>query len=214
MDRSMTWNWWVVLTGLIAVAGVVTGLGSVLAGAGGTTSGWAIPGAAGALVANGLMLGGLYRRSSDLVAGSWMILVGSLLGGPFALPLAAVVVVSGAWTGNLVLSPARRDEPRLIVARRQQHGLTRRWYLWLAGAAALFAFGLLFPLLVFSDDPNSITADEPGVLENILGAIGWMAWWGSWLAAAVAGGVGALLGVAHLFLRRRPTYPRAGPASS
>jgi len=80
MDRSLTWNWWVALTGLIAIATIVMALGGGLAGACDTTSEWAIAGTIGALVSGGLMLAGLYKRTSDLVAGSWRTVIGALAG--------------------------------------------------------------------------------------------------------------------------------------
>jgi len=214
IERSLTWNWWVALTGLIGVATIVIAVGGGLAGTGGTTSGLAIAGTIGALISGGLMLAGLYKRSTDLVAGSWMTVIGALAGGPFGLPVAAVIVISGLWSGNLQFSTATRRDPRLVVARRNQRTLTRRWYLWLVGAAGLFGFGLLFPLLVFNEDTTNTVTSEPGVLENLLGAAGWIAWWGSWLAAVVTTGIGILLGVAHLFVRRRPTYPQPGAVTS
>lgn len=70
------------LTGLIAIATIVMALGGGLAGAGDTTSEWAIAGTIGALVSGGLTLAGLYKRTSDLVAGSWMTVIGALAGGP------------------------------------------------------------------------------------------------------------------------------------
>ncbi len=205
MESSTRWNWWVALTTLIGIAVVVTGVGAGVAGAG--DSAWALTGIAGSLVSGGLILGGLYKRSSDLIAGSWLILIGALAGGPFGLPVAAAIVLSGMWSGNMRFGAATQSEPRLVVARRHQHALTRRWYLWLVAGAGLFGFGLLFPLLVFTDDTTDTVTTTPGVIENVLGAAGWMAWWGSWLAAAVSTGIGGILGVAHLFVRRRSHPP-------
>jgi hypothetical protein len=121
--------------------------------------------------------------------------------------------MSGVWSGNLRFSATTQAEPRLVVARRHQHALTRRWYLWLVAAAGLFGFGLLFPVLVFTEDTGDTLITDPGLIENVLGAAGWMAWWGTWLAAAVSAGIGVILGVAHLYLRRRYHPPTPAVAS-
>lgn len=210
MDSSTSWNWWVALTGLITVALIVTGVGAGLDGAG--DSAWALTGLVGSLVSGGLILAGLYKRTSDLIAGSWMIVIGALVGGPFGLPVAALIVLSGLWSGNLRFSAATHAEPRLIVARRHQQALTRRWYLWLivAVAVASVGFGALYV-----QESTGFVPDDCGELNPCWqDTAAWATWALSFLGAMVSAGIAVVLGVARLFVRRRPTHPQPGPVIS
>ncbi|MDH4146795.1 MAG: hypothetical protein OEY23_16675 [Acidimicrobiia bacterium] len=210
MDSSTSWNWWVALTGLITVALIVTGVGAGIDGAG--DSAWALTSVVGSLVSGGLILAGLYKRTSDLIAGSWMIVIGALAGGPFGLPVAALIVLSGLWSGNLRFSATTQSEPRLVVARRHQHALTRRWYLWLIVAVAVAGLG--FGALYVQESTGFVPDDCGEFNPCWQDTAAWATWALSFLGAMVSAGIAVVLGVAHLFVRRRPTYPQPGPVTS
>jgi hypothetical protein len=193
---------WVVFTALVAAAALVTSLGGALAGADGATSAWAVAGSAGAVASSGLIVAGLHLLTRNVVLASWLVVAGCIAAGPFAWPVTAVVVISGLWSANLRLSEPAEGEPRLVVARRQQDGLTQRWYLWVAAGAALFAFGMLFPLVVFNPSVTGTFGEETDGAQSLVSGIAWMTWWGSWMAAGVSTAIGVLLGLAHFVARR------------
>jgi hypothetical protein len=147
----------------------------------------------------------LYKRSSDLIAGSWMIVIGALVGGPFGLPVAAVIVMSGLWSGNLRFSATTQAEPRLVVARRHQHALTRRWYLWLVIAIALTSVGFG---AVHVQESTGFVPDDCGEFNPCWQDTAmWATWMLSFLGAMATAGVAVVLGVARLFVRRRNRPP-------
>ena len=153
MSTSLRGNWWVILT---AILGVVP-LGISLAMLATVSGGGAIRlvGVAGAAVSGALLIGGLIRRQSDLISGSQMIVAGAALTlfGLESIAVGIIVLVSGFWTGNLQLSTPS-EAPDLRPVRQQQINMTHYWFLWLAGAALLFAIGWI-PLIAEGDDLTS-----------------------------------------------------------
>jgi hypothetical protein len=86
-------------------------------------------------------------------------------------------------------------------------GLTSTWYWWLVAAAALFAFGFVFPIFVFPEAAESTetTSGDGGVFGVVL----WMTWWGMWFVALVSAGIGLLLALLRLVVRHRSRPLRA-----
>jgi hypothetical protein len=201
-DPAPRRNAWVVFTALVAAALLVTSLGGALAGADGATSAWALAGSAGAVASSGLIVAGLVLLTRTVVLASWLVVAGCIAAGPFAWPVTAAVVISGLWSANLLVSEPAQGTPRLVVARRQRLGLTRRWYLWVAAGAVLFAFGMLFPLVVFNPSVTGSFGEEADGAQAVVSGIAWMTWWGSWMAAGVITGIGVLLGIVHLAAQR------------
>ena len=194
MSTSLRGNWWVILT---AILGVVP-LGLSLAMLATVSGGGAIRlvGVAGATVSGALLIGGLIRRQSDLIGGSQMIVAGAALTlfGLESMGVGIIVLVSGFWTGNLQLS-APSEAPDLQPVRQQQISMTHYWFLWLAGAALLFAIGWI-PLIA-----------EGGDLTW-----GYFIWVLSWLGAIVTGSIGIILAGLRFTLRHH-TRRTDAPAS-
>jgi hypothetical protein len=194
MSTSLRGNWWVILT---AILGVVP-LGISLAMLATVSGGGAIRlvGVAGAAVSGALLIGGLIRRQSDLIGGSQMIVAGAALTlfGLESMGVGIIVLVSGFWTGNLQLS-APSEAPDLQPVRQQQISMTHYWFLWLAGAALLFAIGWI-PLIA-----------EGGDLTW-----GYFIWVLSWLGAIVTGSIGIILAGLRFTLRHH-TRRTDAPAS-
>ena len=194
MSTSLRGNWWVILT---AILGVVP-LGISLAMLATVSGGGAIRlvGVAGATVSGALLIGGLIRRQSDLIGGSQMIVAGAALTlfGLESMGVGIIVLVSGFWTGNLQLS-APSEAPDLQPVRQQQISMTHYWFLWLAGAALLFAIGWI-PLIA-----------EGGDLTW-----GYFIWVLSWLGAIVTGSIGIILAGLRFTLRHH-TRRTDAPAS-
>lgn len=198
MTTSLRDCWWVNLTAILGV--VPLGLSLAMAA---TVSGggmFRLAGVAVATVSAALLIGGLVRRRSDPISGSQMIVAGAaltLVGGLEFIPVGIIVLVSGFWTGNLQLS-ATSDAPDLEPVRQHQINMTRFWFVWLAGAAVLFAIGWI-PLIA-----------EGGDLTW-----GYFIWVLSWLGAIVTGGIGVILAGLRLTLRhhRRRTDVPASQAT-
>lgn len=66
--------------------------------------------------------------------------------------------------------------------------MTGYWYLWLGGAALLFAAGWL-PLIF--GDPDDVSFG------------GWLVWVLTWLGSIIAGGIGLILAGLRLTIRHR-----------
>ena len=194
MSTFLRGNWWAILT---AILGVVP-LGISLAMLATVSGGGAIRlvGVAGAAVSGVLLIGGLIRRQSDLIGGSQMIVAGAALTlfGLESMGVGIIVLVSGFWTGNLQLS-APSEAPDLQPVRQQQISMTHYWFLWLAGAALLFAIGWI-PLIA-----------EGGDLTW-----GYFIWVLSWLGAIVTGSIGIILAGLRFTLRHH-TRRTDAPAS-
>jgi hypothetical protein len=200
MTTSLRSNWWVILTAILGVLPLGISIAMLASGVGGGGT-LRFVGVAVSALTGALLIGGLIRRETDLIAGSQLILAGAaatLVGGLEFIPVGIIVLVSGFWTGNLQLSEAT-DGPELRPVRDQQVAMTRYWYLWLAAAAALFAIGWL-PLIF--DDPNDLSFG------------GWLTWVLTWLAAIVIGGIGAILAGLRLTIRHRTRLPDAATSQA
>jgi hypothetical protein len=198
MKTERTFDWWMALTAVLGLAALATGLWVALTRGDGEVPLRVLGSARGALT-GGLVIGGLVVWRTHRVLGSWLTMVGAAAAvatDPILAPLAAAVVIAGLWTGRLQTSEAA-DEP--VTLQHRQAGLTRRWYWWLLASAALFGIGLLFPYFVF-DEPTGVETEDDG---GLLGIVLWMTWWGSWLVALVAAGLGVILGGMHLLVRHR-----------
>ena len=185
MTTSLRSNWWAIL----GVVPLGISLAMLVSGVGGSGA-FRLVGVAIGVVTGALLIGGLLRRQTDLVAGSRLILVGAaatLVGGLELIPVGIIVLVSGFWTGNLQLDEPS-DRLELHAVRDQQVTMTRYWFVWLGVAAALFAIGWL-PLIF--DDPNDLSFG------------GWFTWVLAWLGAIVTGGIGVILAGLRLTVRHR-----------
>jgi hypothetical protein len=94
-----------------------------------------------------------------------------------AILVVAIVVLVG-------LQFAGKDRP----ITPSDPSVTRRWYLWIAGAAGAFLFGL----------GVVVATEEDGGLSEIA----WATWMLSWAAAAVLGVIGLGLGATRLITHR------------
>jgi len=117
------------------------------------------------------------------------------LGELFLVPVGAVIIIGGLWTGELTTSDAP-DRPNLQVTRRS---ITSTWWRWLAAAGALVVIGFV-TLLVWENSgivPDDCTEANPCWEDSAA----WATWILSWLAAMVTGGIGSVLGILHLRAR-------------
>jgi hypothetical protein len=94
-----------------------------------------------------------------------------------AVVVVAIVVLVG-------LQFAGKDRPITPT----DPSMTRRWYLWVAGAAGAFLLGL----------GVLAVAEEDGGLSEVA----WATWMFSWATAAVLGAIGLGLGATRLITRR------------
>ena len=113
-----------------------------------------------------------------------MVIVGAI--GLVALMMGseAITLLLVAAVALTLLQLAGKDRPLTAV----DSSAIRRWYLWLAGAAA--AFGVGFAALAIDGD------DE-------LSSATWATWMLSWATAAVLAFVGLTLGATRLIANRR-----------
>lgn len=197
MTTTTTRGWWTPVTTVLAV--VVTAMGLLGLMIGETGGGGALALAAGVPAAGGaLILFGLVSRRHHPVRGSRIIIAGAVLGvlgELLLLPVSAVIVISGLWTGELTTSDAP-DRPDLQVTRGS---ITASWWRWLAAAGALGVFGFV-TLLVWESSglvPDDCSEANPCWEDTAA----WATWILSWLAAVAAGGIGTVLGILHFFAR-------------
>lgn len=211
MPEARTSNWWMITVAIFGAVTAINSVGPALVGGSGTDDPvgdvFRIIGVVTGLAAAGLLLGGLRVLSRQVVAGTWMVIIGSLMGTlPFLLPVGVLVIASGFWTGNLRLQAAPDGSaadplPAPRAADRRSFDLLARWYLWLVAAVALAVFGFLFPLLVFTES-SDFGSEEEGFMAVVSG-VAWMTWWGSWFSAAAAAAIGVVLGGVHGVSRHR-----------
>lgn len=196
MTRSMLTNWWGVITAILGAGLLTLGVAGALFGDGGTLG---LVWAATTAAAGGLIVGGLVLAPRKPVLGSRMIVVGAATTvlGLFLIPVAALIVIGGVWTGNLQLR-GKADELPLQPVRHQAADLTTRWYLWLVAAPVLFIIGL-GALLVLGDGQTATGEDDTGLVAGLA----YLAWILSWLGAVLATGIGIAFGVRRGFARHR-----------
>ncbi len=197
MTTTSRFQWWTPTTMVIGVT--VTALALLGLGFGELESGgWII--AVSWLVAAVVLLAGLAVLRRRPVVGSWTVIAGCVLFGlaePLAIPLSALVILGGLWTGNLVTS---HDEAgtKVPLAPRQ-FSLTERWYAWLGVAAGLGAVGFIVLLVWPAVTPDHCTEANPCWEDTAA----WATWILSWMAALVTGGVGLVLAGLRLVVRHR-----------
>ena len=192
--QDTKWNWWRLLAAVFGVLPLALGLVTLDDAGGG-----ALIAPAASNVGGGLVLGGLAWQRRRVVAGSRLVIAGAVVAGlsdPVVLVVAPLVLIGGLWSGNLVLSDEGTDVVRLEAMQRS---ITDRWYWWLVGAAGLLAVG--FATLVVWDSTGLVPADCTETNPCWEDSAAWATWILSWLAAAVTGAVGVLLGVLRLVSR-------------
>jgi len=195
---TTTRNWWTPVTTVLAVVVATMGLLGLAVGETTSGSGGALLLAAGLPAIGGLVvLGGMWVRRQRLVTGSRLVVAGSVLTAfdPIFIPVAAVVIIGGFWSGNLALSDERADAIRLEATRRS---MTDGWYRWLAAAAILVVVGFGVPGIADAvTDTETCTEADPCWEGTAI----WATWIVSLLAAMVTGGIGVVLGVLRLVTR-------------
>lgn len=115
---------------------------------------------------------------------------------PILIPVAALVIVGGLWSGDLAISEERAEAIRLDAMRRS---MTDTWYRWLVAAVALGVLG--FATLVVWESSGFVSDDCTEASPCWQGTVAWATWIISWLAAVVTGGIGIVLGALRLFAR-------------
>ena len=197
-------NWWEALVATTAVLGAVSAATTPLftGDLQDEHLAFALAATVIGLVSSGLLVGGLVLLGRNRVAGSRLILAGTvpaliavLAVNPISL-LAVAVVASGLWTGNLQLGaqPADTATDAVTLTRPRMS----RWYLWIAIGAVLFAIG--FGALIVGDLVDGPNNDR--LTETMEGLI-YFAWVFSWASAAASGAIGAVLGIISLASRHR-----------
>ena len=196
MTRNMLTSWWGAVTAILGVGLSTLGVAGAIFGEGG--GGRAIWAAATA-VAGGLILGGLALLSRRPIAGSRMIVVGAAATvlSLFLIPVAALIVVGGLWTGQLHLR-GTTGEAHGRPTRPHPADITTRWYLWLAAAPVLFTIGL--GALVLLGDGQTATGEDD---TSLIAGLAYLAWILSWLGAVITAGMGIVLGAKRGIARHR-----------
>lgn len=186
MTRKILTNWWSVITAVVGVAVSTEAVAGIIGGRSGGVAWTAVT-----VVSGGLILGGLALLQRRVIAGSWMIAVGALVPilGIFTIPLAALIVIGGLWTGQLQLR-GTADAPHLH--------LTSRWYVWLVTASILFATGL-GALVVLGDGQTATGEDD----LSLISSLAYFAWILSWFAAVITAGIGVVLSAKRVLARHR-----------
>ena len=120
MTRNILTNWWGAITAVLGVTMVTLGGAGIIFGDG--DGGGAVL-AAVTLISGGLILGGLALVQQRVVVGSWMIVGGAgvTILSIFMIPIAALIVIGGLWTGPPPAGPStirRRHHQVVPVAGR------------------------------------------------------------------------------------------------
>ena len=196
MTRTIFTNWWGVITAIVGAVLLTLGVAGVVFGDG---AGGGVVWAGATLISGGLIVGGLAILQRRVRAGSWMIAVGATVTilSIFLIPVAALIVVGGLWTGHLQLT-GTTDESRLQPVRPQSADLTARWYLWLVAAPILFVVGL-GALVVLGDGQTATGEDD----TSLIASLAYFAWILSWLGAVISTGIGIVFGARRGIARHR-----------
>jgi hypothetical protein len=197
MTRNILINWWGAITAVLGTALLTLGVGGILFGEGGAASGFVWAGAS--FISGGLMLGGLALIQRHVITGSRMIVAGAAVTvlGVFLIPVAALIVIGGLWTGHLRLF-GTADDQHLQSARPQPADLTARWYLWLVAAIILVVVGL-GALAILGDGQTATGQDDDGLIASLA----YFAWILSWLGALISTGMGIGFGAKRGIVRHR-----------
>ena len=197
MKRTIFTNWWGVITSILGAALLTMGIAGVIFGSG--DGGWKIVWAGPTLLSGGLIVSGLWIIDRRVRAGSWMIVTGAAVAilSILLIPVAALIVIGGLWTGHLQLG-ANAGDPKLKPARPQPADLTARWYLWLVAALILFVVGL-GALVVLGDGQTAAGEDD----TSLIAGLAWFAWLLSWLGAVTSAGLGIVFGAKRGIARHR-----------
>lgn len=200
---TTTRNWWTPVTAVIGVIVTAMGLVGLVAGEAMSGSNAAVVLAAGAPAIGGLLiLGGLATRRQRTLTGSRLVVAGAVLVAldPLFIPLSAVVIIGGLWSGNLALTDEQADSIRLAATRRS---LSQGWYRWLVAAILLTGIGFgVAGIAEAAIDTDQCTETNP----CWQGTAAWATFTISLLGAMVTGGIGVVLGILRI-LTRHHTRP-------
>lgn len=119
----------------VVVAGVVAGAGTE------NLAGFGLPFTVGEFAGVALMVVGLYAQRGRPVIGSWLVVVG-LIPTLFSLT-AALVLISGFWTANLVFGEKTAEIGYEALSQRRVDAFGQKWWVWLVAAGALLAVAYL-----------------------------------------------------------------------
>jgi hypothetical protein len=196
MTRNILINWWGAITAVLGTALVTLGVAGTLFGDGGSVG---VAWAGATLVSGGLILGGLALLRRRVVSGSRMIVVGAAATVPsiFLIPVAALTVIGGLWTGHLQLA-GTADVQNLQPPRPQAADPATRWYMWLVAALLLFLVGL-GAAAILGDGQTASGEDD----NSIIAGLAYLAWILSWLAAVISTGLGIVFGAKQGIARHR-----------
>ena len=154
--------------------------------------------AAGSPAIGGLLiLGGLAIQRQRTLTGSRLVVAGAVLTAfdPILIPLSALVIIGGLWSGNLALTTARAESIQLEPTRRS---IADGWYRWLVAAIVLTSIGFgVAGIAETALDTDRCTEADP----CWQGTAAWATFAVSLLGATVTAGIGIILGVLHLFTR-------------
>ena len=196
-------NWWATVTTVLGVVVATMGLLGLLFGETTSGGGGALLFAAGLPAIGGLVvLAGLWVRRQHVVRGSRMVVAGAVLAAldPIFIPVAALVIIGGFWSGNLALSDERAEAIRLEATRRS---MTNGWYRWLIAAVLILGVGLGMTAAGEAAFETEQCTEANPCWE---GTAVWAAFVLSFLGAMVTGGIGVVLGLLR-FASRHHTRP-------
>jgi hypothetical protein len=196
-------NWWAPVTTVLGVVVATMGLLGLLFGETTSGGGGALLFAAGMPAIGGLVvLGGMWVRRQRVVTGSRMVVAGAVLAAldPIFIPVAALVIIGGFWSGNLALSDERAEAIRLEATRRS---MTDGWYRWLIAAVLILGVGLGMTAAGEAAFETEKCTEANPCWE---GTAVWATFVLSFLGAMVTGGIGVVLGLLR-FASRHHTRP-------
>ncbi len=113
MPEARNNNWWMITVAIFGAVTAINSVGPALVGGSGTDDPvgdvFRIIGVVTGLAGRRASPRGPLVLGRQVVAGTWMVIIGSLMGTvPFLLPVGVLVIASGFWTGNLRLKAGAR----------------------------------------------------------------------------------------------------------